>query len=177
MKSVSSRKQKTLRRWSFLTLENESSKFCFVSFTGRSATFHLKNKSNHLVLQIYKVASVNPHVLQIRHPTNPTQCVSCPQGTVPDSLHIQCMEIPELYLLPDSGWAIGAMAFSSTGILITLFVCGVFVRFNDTPIVRASGRELSYVLLAGILMCYCVTYSLVLRPNDIVCGLQRYVFC
>jgi metabotropic X receptor len=65
------------------------------------------------------------------------------------------------------------MAFSSTGILITMFVCGVFIRHNDTPVVRASGRELSYVLLAGILMCYSVTYALVLRPNDIVCGVQR----
>lgn len=41
--------------------------------------------------------------------------------------------------------------------------------------VRASGRELSYVLLAGIIMCYLVTFALVLRPTDIVCGLQRWV--
>jgi hypothetical protein len=44
---------------------------------------------------------------------------------------------------------------------------------NNTPIVRASGRELSYVLLAGILMCYLETFSLVLKPTDFVCGLQR----
>lgn len=49
----------------------------------------------------------------------------------------------------------------------------IFFRFNDTPVVRASGRELSYVLLAGILMCYCVTYALVLKPTDLVCGIQR----
>ena len=28
-------------------------------------------------------------------------------------------------------------------------VLAVFLRFNDTPIVRASGRELCYVLLIG----------------------------
>lgn len=39
-----------------------------------------------------------------------------------------CQEIPEVYLRPESGWAIGAMAFSSTGILITLFVVGVFLK-------------------------------------------------
>ncbi|XP_017773184.1 PREDICTED: metabotropic glutamate receptor 4, partial [Nicrophorus vespilloides] len=111
---------------------------------------------------------------QIRHPTDPTQCTGCPLGTVPDPLHVRCVEIPEEYLQPDSGWAIGAMALGSTGILITLFVCGVFIRHNDTPVVRASGRELSYVLLAGILMCYCVTYALVLRPSDLVCGIQRF---
>lgn len=44
---------------------------------------------------------------------------------------------------------------------------------NDTPIVRASGRELSYILLAGILMCYAVTFALVLKPTNIVCAIQR----
>uniref|UniRef100_A0A182JXZ4 G-protein coupled receptors family 3 profile domain-containing protein n=1 Tax=Anopheles christyi TaxID=43041 RepID=A0A182JXZ4_9DIPT len=49
-----------------------------------------------------------------------------------------------------------------------------FCRHNDTPIVRASGRELSYVLLSGILLCFGVTYTLVIKPHDIVCGVQRF---
>ncbi|KAI4462268.1 metabotropic glutamate receptor [Holotrichia oblita] len=122
---------------------------------------------------INRMGVANLILSQIRHPDDPTQCIVCPQGTVPDPHHVECQNIPEEYLRPDSGWAIGAMAFSSTGILITMFVCGVFIRHNDTPVVRASGRELSYVLLAGIFMCYSVTYALVLKPNDIVCGIQR----
>ncbi|KAK0091090.1 hypothetical protein PV326_003771 [Microctonus aethiopoides] len=116
---------------------------------------------------------------QIRHATDQTQCVPCSQGTLPDETHSFCREIPEEFLKPDSGWAIGAMSFSASGILITLFVGGVFVKHNDTPIVRASGRELSYVLLIGILLCYLVTFTLVLKPTDIVCGIQRFAagFC
>ncbi|VVD04789.1 unnamed protein product [Leptidea sinapis] len=56
------------------------------------------------------------------------------------------------------------MSFSSVGIVITA----------STPVVRASGRELSYVLLAGILMCYLVTFALVFRPTDILCSIQRF---
>lgn len=41
---------------------------------------------------------------------------------------------------------------------------------------RASGRELSYVLLTGILLCYLETFALMLKPNDFVCGLQRYIW-
>nr|CAH7761039.1 unnamed protein product [Callosobruchus chinensis] len=111
---------------------------------------------------------------QIRHQTDPTQCISCPWGTVPDPHHVNCTPIREEYLRPDSGWAIGAMALSSCGVLVTVFVMGVFIRHNDTPVVRASGRELSYVLLSGILMCYAVTYALVLKPSDAVCGIQRF---
>ena len=60
----------------------------------------------------------------------------------------------EEYMRPDSTWSIGAIIFSWIGILLTVFVIIIFVRYNDTPVVRASGRELCYVLLIGILMCY-----------------------
>ncbi|KAH8300098.1 hypothetical protein KR044_009778 [Drosophila immigrans] len=111
---------------------------------------------------------------QIRHPDDETHCLVCQLGTLPDAHKQYCRPIPEVYLRPESAWAIGAMAFSATGILITLFVVGVFVRHNETPIVRASGRELSYILLAGIFMCYGVTFALVLKPTNIVCAIQRF---
>ncbi|XP_050327468.1 uncharacterized protein LOC126757529 isoform X1 [Bactrocera neohumeralis] len=116
----------------------------------------------------------NCSTYQIRHPIDETQCLTCQLGTLPDASKQFCQTIPEVYLRPESAWAIGAMAFSATGILVTLFVVGVFVRHNDTPIVRASGRELSYILLAGILMCYAVTFALVLKPTNIVCAIQRF---
>lgn len=53
-------------------------------------------------------------------------------------------------------------------------MASVWVARGDTPVVRASGRELSFVLLTGILMCYLVTFALVFRPTDILCSLQRY---
>ncbi|XP_046679487.1 metabotropic glutamate receptor 4-like [Homalodisca vitripennis] len=111
---------------------------------------------------------------QIRHPLDETQCVNCPEGTVPDAAKQICLEIPEVFLRAESAWAIGAMSFSTTGILVTLFVAGVFVRHNETPVVKAAGRELSYVLLTGILLCYLVTFALVLRPTNAVCGIQRF---
>jgi len=110
---------------------------------------------------------------QIRHPEDETQCMTCPLGSLPDSNRTQCEDIPEVYLRADSGWAIGVMSFSSVGILLTSLVLGVFLRYNDTPVVRASGRELSYVLLCGILLCYAVSFLFILRPTDIVCGIQR----
>lgn len=62
-----------------------------------------------------------------------------------------------------SGWAIGAMTFAGVGILLTLFVIAVFMAHNDTPVVRAAGRELSYFLLTGILLCYGLTFLFVVR--------------
>ena len=49
----------------------------------------------------------------------------------------------------------------------------VFLRRDDTPIVKASGRELSYMLLAGILICYLNTFLLLTKPSPAACALQR----
>lgn len=65
------------------------------------------------------------------------------------------------------------MAFASAGVVLTLCVIYVFIRYCDTPVVRASGRELSAVLLTGILLCYGVTFILVQKPTNLLCGLQR----
>lgn len=112
-----------------------------------------------------------------------TNCADCPSGTLPGEDKSKCVPIPgefcwqpvrsspdsnfltfviyhhhhhsaEEYMRPDSTWSIGAIIFSWIGILLTVFVIIIFVRYNDTPVVRASGRELCYVLLIGILMCY-----------------------
>ncbi|KAF6209121.1 hypothetical protein GE061_014864 [Apolygus lucorum] len=111
---------------------------------------------------------------QIRNPKDETQCIICPLGTIPDPNHEVCFDIPEVYLEPNSLWAIGAMSFSSTGIFITLLIFAVFLRNNDTPVVKAAGRELTYVLLIGILLCFLMTFILVLKPTDVVCAFQRF---
>ncbi|KAG8334253.1 hypothetical protein J6590_094728 [Homalodisca vitripennis] len=67
-----------------------------------------------------------------------------------------------------------SLRYTDVCILVTLFVAGVFVRHNETPVVKAAGRELSYVLLTGVLLCYLVTFAIVLRPTNAVCGIQRF---
>jgi metabotropic glutamate receptor 4 len=47
------------------------------------------------------------------------------------------------------------------------------VRHNNTPIVRASGRELSYVLLTGIFLIYAITFLMVAEPGAAVCATRR----
>ncbi|XP_069986996.1 metabotropic glutamate receptor 2-like [Penaeus vannamei] len=66
------------------------------------------------------------------------------------------------------------MLFSSVGLVMTGVVMWVFVSHNDTPVVRASGRELSYVLLSGVFLCYAMTFVFVLKPSAVVCGIQRF---
>lgn len=102
-----------------------------------------------------------------------TTCYDCPLGFLPSYDHTICEIIPLKYIRLDSYWAIGVMIFASVGIILTLFVVTVFIKNNDTPVVKASGRELSYVLLGGIFLCYAITFLLVQKPSDIKCGAQK----
>ena len=45
---------------------------------------------------------------------------------------------------------------------------------QDTPLVRASGRELIYVILGGLLLSYINTFILLAKPGIVVCTLQRF---
>lgn len=60
-----------------------------------------------------------------------------------------CRPTPIIKLEWNSPWALVPATLAVLGILATSVVVLTFIRNNDTPIVRASGRELSYVLLTG----------------------------
>ena len=70
---------------------------------------------------------------------------------------------------------LSAIAIATFGIFLTLLVSGLFYKYRETPVVKASGRELSSLLLVGILSCFAVTYILPLRPSVFSCALQRFL--
>ena len=86
-----------------------------------------------------------------------------------------CIDIPEVYLPWDSQWIISALVFSCFGILLTLTVLIVYLKFNNTPVVKASGRELSYVLLLGALLCHLMIFLFLAKPSTIVCAMQEFM--
>ncbi|XP_014677135.1 PREDICTED: metabotropic glutamate receptor-like, partial [Priapulus caudatus] len=112
---------------------------------------------------------------QYQIPINSQQeCFQCPNGFLPSEDRNACIAIPENYLHYDSVWAISVMCFSTIGIGVTGFVFAVFVKYSNTPVVKASGRELSFVLLAGILLCYAQTFLLVFKPTDVFCTASMF---
>jgi hypothetical protein len=49
----------------------------------------------------------------------------------------------------ESVFAIVPICIACVGIVLTVTTIGIFIKFADTPLVRASGRELSYVILVN----------------------------
>ncbi|KAI1732777.1 7 transmembrane sweet-taste receptor of 3 GCPR domain-containing protein [Ditylenchus destructor] len=104
---------------------------------------------------------------------NETSCIQCNLGMVPNVNLDSCRPIKALHLEWSSAWALVPSVFALCGLTATIFVVSVFLRYNDTPVVMASGRELCYCMLFGISLCYLVTFVLVNRPSAIICALSR----
>ncbi|XP_036387544.1 glutamate receptor, metabotropic 2a [Megalops cyprinoides] len=100
-------------------------------------------------------------------------CMDCGFGQWPLENLSGCYDLPEEYIHWEDAWAIGPVTISCLGMLCTLFVIGLFLKNNDTPVVKASGRELSYILLLGVLMCYSMTFIYIAKPSAVVCTLRR----
>ena len=108
--------------------------------------------------------------------TSSTECQMCPDhmwGNNPVNGSTECEDIEESYLKPFDPWAIILMIIAIVGLILTAFVCAVFIWFWNTPIVKSSGREQMILLLAGITLCFFITIVFLIKPSPAVCGLQR----
>ncbi|KAH8391456.1 hypothetical protein KR215_004293, partial [Drosophila sulfurigaster] len=101
-------------------------------------------------------------------------CRDCGPGLWPYPDKLSCFALTIQYMSWNSLFAIVPMIVALIGITMTVFVIVLFAKNHDTPLVRASGRELSYTLLFGILVCYCNTLALIAKPTIGSCVLQRF---
>jgi hypothetical protein len=108
---------------------------------------------------------------------NETVCEKCPQGERPDIERKLCVEIIPMYLSVD-GKVVAVtvvvipMVFASVGLTAVLIVFGIFVKYWNTPLVKASGRELSTLLLLGILTAFLFPFVAISRPSPTKCFWQ-----
>ncbi|XP_078679462.1 metabotropic glutamate receptor 8-like [Branchiostoma floridae x Branchiostoma belcheri] len=100
-------------------------------------------------------------------------CEDCPEGQKPGANWTTCEDIRIRSVSWTSLYSSIPIVFSVLGILVVATVVGIYKVYSDTPVVRASGRELSYVLLAGIFLCYCMTFILLSPPSPVTCCVTR----
>lgn len=84
-----------------------------------------------------------------------------------------CEQIAIRFLDWTSLEALASIAIALTGLALTLATGAVFLKHNNTPVVKSSTRELSYMILFAMLLCYANTFVLVAKPSRRSCFLSR----
>jgi hypothetical protein len=100
---------------------------------------------------------------------NETLCVACTKKEVPNLNFTECIQIEEEYLSIENVIAWPALVLSIIGLLMTIYTILIFIRFSQTPVIKASSRELSYFLLSGICSCHLCAWPLILKPHISTC--------
>lgn len=100
---------------------------------------------------------------------NDSICEQCPLGYIPTPDGRACAKIDITYFGENWKFSAPAAAFAGLGVIATVFVISVLIKFDKTPLVKACGRELSHLLLIGILMAFSTTFVTVLKPRDVTC--------
>nr|ANO39069.1 GCR106 [Schmidtea mediterranea] len=103
-----------------------------------------------------------------------TICEACPLGQYPDQNRTLCLRLQQIYLNQTHPLSIGLMIFSGICLIIALTCFFIFVFYFKTPIVKASSRELSFILLVGIILCFVVSLVLCTTPTKLMCSFQKF---
>uniref|UniRef100_A0A3Q1H5I7 Extracellular calcium-sensing receptor n=1 Tax=Acanthochromis polyacanthus TaxID=80966 RepID=A0A3Q1H5I7_9TELE len=103
-------------------------------------------------------------------------CTKCPNNSWSNGNHTFCFVKEIEFLSWTEPFGIALAICAVLGIVLTAFVMGVFVRFRNTPIVKATNRELSYVLLFSLICCFSSSLIFIGEPQDWTCRLRQPAF-
>ncbi|XP_057310619.1 metabotropic glutamate receptor 3-like [Hydractinia symbiolongicarpus] len=100
-------------------------------------------------------------------------CVDCRYTEKADVVHNSCNPLPEKIMqLQGNPITVVFMLFSIVGMCLDGLVIGLFIKYNDCRFVRASGRDLCYMILFGIFIIFLSPFLFLGYPNLSTCVLR-----
>ncbi|XP_034278647.2 vomeronasal type-2 receptor 26-like [Pantherophis guttatus] len=103
-------------------------------------------------------------------------CFQCPEEQFPNENKNQCIakRLHFLSFLHPLGIILAFLAFFF--VLLTILILGVFVKNQNTPIVKANNRDLTYCLLISLLLCFLCSLLFIGQPQIVTCYLRQITF-
>ncbi|XP_034260345.1 vomeronasal type-2 receptor 26-like [Pantherophis guttatus] len=103
-------------------------------------------------------------------------CIECPEDQYATKNKDGCIPKTISFLSYDEPLGIGLMSVAVSFSLITALVLGTFIKHRDTPIVKANNRDLTYLLLVSLLVCFLSSLLFIGQPRKATCFLRQSVF-
>ncbi|XP_077169565.1 vomeronasal type-2 receptor 26-like [Paroedura picta] len=103
-------------------------------------------------------------------------CVKCPDNRFPSVSHQECLLKVLSYLSYRETLGIIFVILVVSFSLVASLVLGTFLKYKNTPIVKANNRSLSYILLTSLLLCFLSSLMFIGKPGKVTCLLRQTTF-
>ncbi|XP_059108629.1 vomeronasal type-2 receptor 116-like isoform X2 [Peromyscus eremicus] len=113
---------------------------------------------------------------EISNETDTDQCMKCREDQYANAEQNHCLYKDVTFLAFDDplGVTLSSMALCLSA--FTFLVLGIFVKHQDTPIVKANNLTLSYILLISFIFCFLCSLLFIGHPNSVTCILQQITY-
>ena len=98
-----------------------------------------------------------------------TNCTKCDSETKSNEEQNKCEKLPIINITHTTASGIAITLMALIGVILTLLVCGIYIKFYNSPIVKASNREISFLLLFGILSLHILAVLELSEPSHPLC--------
>uniref|UniRef100_H2ZT14 G-protein coupled receptors family 3 profile domain-containing protein n=1 Tax=Latimeria chalumnae TaxID=7897 RepID=H2ZT14_LATCH len=105
-----------------------------------------------------------------------TECLPCPDDHWSNEERDKCIPKSIEFLSYEDPMGATLTSVSVSAVLITAATFCIFIKYQDTPIVKANNRELSYLLLLALMLCFLCSLIFIGYPMRVTCMLRQAAF-
>uniref|UniRef100_H3AJD4 G-protein coupled receptors family 3 profile domain-containing protein n=1 Tax=Latimeria chalumnae TaxID=7897 RepID=H3AJD4_LATCH len=113
---------------------------------------------------------------EITKQTDSTECLKCPDDHWSNEKRDTCIKKITEFLSYKESLGAALAAVSILCATVPAMVLCIFIKYRETPIVKANNRELSYCLLSALMLGFLCSLLFIGKPRRATCILRQTAF-
>ncbi|XP_075048040.1 vomeronasal type-2 receptor 26-like [Mixophyes fleayi] len=113
---------------------------------------------------------------EISNYTDMEKCFKCSRNEWPNAEKTMCIPKIVIYLSYEEPLGKSLTLVSIILFVINCLVMITFIKYQNTPVVKANNQDLSYILLISLKLCFLCTLIFIGHPVEVTCLLRQTIF-